>query len=69
MGEIKCLNPWDVQSKHIMDVSGISEALYAGECRYGGGEAYVLYSLEIVNNGRIEMPESVGSSEQTTIRN
>lgn len=26
-----------------MDPSGVSEALYAGECRYGGGEAYVLY--------------------------
>lgn len=40
---IKCLNRWDVQSKHVLDVSGISDAIYAGECRYGGGEKYVLY--------------------------
>ena len=40
---IHCLNPWDVQSKHIMLPDGITETIYAGECRYGGGEAYVLY--------------------------
>lgn len=38
----KCLNPWDVQSKHIQPENGIAEALYSGECRYGGGESYVL---------------------------
>ena len=38
----KCLNSWDVQSKHIQPESGIAEALYAGECRGGGGESYVL---------------------------
>lgn len=37
-----CLNPWDVQSKHIMNEQGIAESLYSGECRYGGGESYVL---------------------------
>ena len=37
-----CLNPWDVQSKHIQPTNGISEALYSGECRYGGGESYVM---------------------------
>ena len=37
-----CLNPWDVQSKHIMTPDGIAESLYSGECRYGGGEAYVI---------------------------
>ena len=37
-----CLNPWDVQSKHIQSPDGIAEALYSGECRYGGGESYVL---------------------------
>ncbi len=35
-----CLNPWDVQSKHIQPPDGIAEALYSGECRYGGGESY-----------------------------
>lgn len=38
----KCLNPWDVQSKHIQPESGKAEALYSGECRYGGGESYVM---------------------------
>lgn len=38
----KCLNSWDVQSKHVQPTNGIAEALYAGECRYGGGESYVL---------------------------
>lgn len=38
----KCLNSWDVQSKHIQTEDGIAESLYAAECRYGGGESYVL---------------------------
>ena len=38
----KCLNGWDVQSKHIQPEDGIAESLYSGECRYGGGESYVL---------------------------
>lgn len=42
--EPKCLNPWDVQSKHIQPEDGIAEALYSGECRGGGGESYVMQS-------------------------
>ena len=38
----KCLNSWDVQSKHIQPEDGIAEALYSGECRGGGGESYVM---------------------------
>lgn len=41
----KCLNPWDVQSKHIQPENGVAEALYAGECRYGGGESYVAQKI------------------------
>ena len=37
-----CLNPWDVQSKHVQTENGIAEALYSGECRGGGGESYVM---------------------------
>lgn len=44
--DVKCYNSWDIESKHIMDVSGVSEAIYAGECRWGGGEKYVLYERE-----------------------
>lgn len=48
MDEIKCLNKWDIQSKHIFDISGICETLYSGECRWGGGEHYVLYEKNMV---------------------
>lgn len=41
----KCYNGWDVQSKHIQPENGIAESLYAGECRYGGGESYVAQSV------------------------
>ena len=36
------LNKDDVQSKAVIDPNGIAPALYAGECRGGGGEVYVL---------------------------
>lgn len=36
------LNPWDVQSKHIYSTEGSAPPLYAGECRWGGGETYIL---------------------------
>jgi DNA (cytosine-5)-methyltransferase 1 len=31
-----------VQSKHIQTPDGVAESLYAGECRHGGGEPYVM---------------------------
>lgn len=40
-----CLNPWDVQSKHIQPENGKAEALYSGECRGGGGESYVIQGI------------------------
>lgn len=36
------LNPWDVQSKQIHTADGVAPTLYSGECRWGGGELYVL---------------------------
>ena len=36
------LNKDDVQSKTILDPNGIAPSLYAGECRGGGGECYVM---------------------------
>ena len=36
------LNSGDVQSKCVLDPKGIAPALYAGECRGGGGECYVM---------------------------
>ena len=40
-----CLNPWDIQSKHVQSEDGIAESLYAGERRYSGGEAYVMQGI------------------------
>lgn len=64
MNSINCLNPWDIQSKHIVTPDGISEALYAGECRWAGGEHYVLYE---VKDGQCTLSESMGSAEQKTV--
>lgn len=36
------LTPWDVQSKQIYTTDGIAPALWAGECRYRGGEINIL---------------------------
>lgn len=36
------LNKHDVQSKAIIDPDGIAPSLYAGECRGGGGECYIM---------------------------
>ena len=47
----KCLNSWDVQSKHIQPEDGIAESLYAGECRGGGGESYVMARGTDLYNG------------------
>ena len=33
-----------------MDTTGICEALYSGECRWGGGEHYVCYEREKAEN-------------------
>ena len=46
-----CLNPWDVQSKHIQTPDGVAESLYAGECRYGGGESYVMENQQATAYG------------------
>lgn len=62
MNKVKCLNQWDVQSKHVFDISGICETLYSGECRWGGGEHYIVYEQE---QGKVH--ESVGSAKQETV--
>ena len=48
------LTPWDVQSKHIYTIDGVAPPLYSGECRYGGGEAYIL----VVRKNRDETDNS-----------
>lgn len=45
----KCLNTWDVQSKHIQPENGVAESLYSGECRGGGGESYVMQEIQNVD--------------------
>ena len=60
VGSTNCLNPWDVQSKHIQAKDGKAESLYSGECRYGGGESYVMddtpsaYTLKIRGGREID---------------
>lgn len=49
---IKNLNKGDIQSKTVLDPSGISPTLYSGECRYGGGEMYVLDNDNITASPR-----------------
>jgi DNA (cytosine-5)-methyltransferase 1 len=44
--QAKCLNPWDVQGKRIMDISGVAGSLYAGEHTFGGGASYIAYCLQ-----------------------
>ncbi len=51
-----CLNSWDIQSKHVQPEDGVAESLYAGECRYGGGESYVLQEPTVYNGEVITSP-------------
>ena len=67
MSRIHCINQWDNESKHIYLPDGIVGALYAGECRYGAGESYVLYPAESVLNEQCQMYESLGPAEQKTV--
>ena len=46
------LNKGDVQSKTILDPNGIAPSLYAGECRGGGGECYVMDTVALEGNGQ-----------------
>ena len=63
----KCLNPWDVQSKHIQSESGVAESLYSGECRYGGGEAYILSGINGDVAGTIDASYYKGCVERQGI--
>jgi DNA (cytosine-5)-methyltransferase 1 len=48
------LNKDDVQSKAVLDPSGIAPALYAGECRGGGGECYVMQPFRKSARGKFK---------------
>ena len=50
---VKCLNPWDVQSKHVMAIDGKSEALCAGEKRWGSLPQIVCYDARGNGDGEI----------------
>ena len=60
MNSVKSLNPWDVQSKHVVLPDGISESLCAGEKRWGSLPPNILCE---VHHEQDEMPESMGSAE------
>ena len=69
MAEIKCMNPWDIQSKHVFDVTGICEALYSGECRWGGGEHYVCYETSGQTGQRTINIQQMIEDKNESIRN
>lgn len=56
----ECLNPFDHQAKHIQPENGIADTLYAGECRYGGGESYVMKDETIAIEGNGSRPSHHG---------
>ena len=65
-GTGNCLNPWDIQSKRVIDPDGVADALYSGERRYGGGEAYVMDKPDTIcleGNGSRESHFGNGYSE------
>lgn len=65
----ECLNPWDVQSKHIQSENGVAESLYSGECRYGGGESYVMQSnVEQQNEDFVQAVNSETEHQQDLIQ-
>lgn len=49
----KCLNSWDVQSKHVMAIDGKSEALCAGEKRWGSLPPNVCYDVRGNGDGKV----------------
>ena len=54
------LNPWDVQSKQIHTTDGVASTLYAGTCRWGGNEMYVL--VEVKNEEDSDNPKRSGGA-------
>ena len=54
------LNKDDVQSKAILDPSGIAPSLYAGECRGGGGECYVMEPVVCLQGNGIDRADTAG---------
>ena len=50
--EIINLNKGDIQSKMVLDSNGIAPTLYSGECRWAGGECYVLVKPSVVYPSR-----------------
>lgn len=62
-----CLNPWDVQSKHVQPEEGIAEALYSGECRGGGGESYVMQGINGEIAGTLDASYYKGCGERQGI--
>lgn len=57
------MNQWDIQSKHVFDISGICETLYSGECRWGGGEHYVCYTANAETKENLEK----GTADNTLV--
>lgn len=62
MSDVKCLNPWDCETKRIYLINGIYPTLPAFNNRWGIGDAICIKREE-----QCSLSESVGSAEQETV--
>ena len=58
------LNKDDFQSKQVLDPQGIAPAIYAGECRRGGGECYIVDKMTDVNQEMCLIDSIGGQAER-----
>ena len=57
------LNKDDFQSKQVLDPQGIAPAIYAGECRRGGGECYIVDKMTD-DNQEMCLIDSIGGQAE-----
>lgn len=62
------LNVWDIQSKWIHTTDGTASTLYAGYCRWGGSELYVLITEESDELSESDRPSDGEQSSRELLR-
>lgn len=67
MNKVNCMNPWDVQSKHVILPNGISESLCAGEKRWGSLPPNVCYAIEGNVVDRVSSKNGKGYCENVSL--
>ena len=58
-GKLKILNPWDVESHRVHDISGVMSTLY----RKDGGGGFVVLTVRNCNDLSKENRDAVSGSE------